>query len=374
MSLRILFISGTYPPAKCGVGDYTYNLVNTLSSLNDTEIHVITSSYLGISVNNCNPFIYPVIDNWRSARIIFNKLKEIIKSVKPDIIHFQYLTKEYEKYISISILPVFIKSKFPKLKVVETFHEPVFHSYWKAKIRYLPALAATDGLIFVDEEYYNNMPAIYKLLTRKKHRQVIYVASNIPHVCLKNEEIDNLRGKLNITKKELLFAYFGAITKYRGLESFIEILKRVESKLLIISSLKEENIYHAQLLSIFKKEGISERIIITGFLPSIEVAKKLCIADACIFPQLGGISPKNTSVLAALNQGVFTIATSKTASGYSPKTNLYHVAPGDTEEMIRALKEYAGKRIIPDFQLLPDWKHIARDHNKFYKNILGEKD
>ena len=42
--MRILVVSGEYPPMKGGVGRYTYNLVNALKRRNNIEIFIAMSS------------------------------------------------------------------------------------------------------------------------------------------------------------------------------------------------------------------------------------------------------------------------------------------------------------------------------------------
>lgn len=372
MCIKLFFISGSYPPVRCGVGDYLYNLTSELSSLGDTDIYVITSDYRNVSRRNRNPAVYPIINNWHNINKIYVKIAKMIKLIKPHIMHFQYPTKEYERGISISLLPSLIKIRFPKIKIVVTFHEPLFQYHSKAKIKYVSALLPSDGLIFVEKEYYNFIPWFQKPIVKSKFIKYIPVASNIPNVWLSNRGVNNLRAKLNIEKDELLVVYFGAITKYKGLESVIEIVERFNAKFLIISQLNSNDQYHSYLRRFFEKEGLLGRITITGFLQPIEVAKRLYVADVCIFPHVRGVSPKSTSFLAAISQGVFTIATSKKRQGYNPEKNLYYVAPGDTAKMIKAIDKYAGRRIKPDFEILPNWYSIALEHRHFYHDIINK--
>jgi glycosyltransferase involved in cell wall biosynthesis len=372
MDLKILFVSGTYPPARCGVGDYLYNLVTQLSSANSTKIYVVTSKYLDISLHDCNPFVYPLISNWQNIRETLSKITRIIKSIKPHIIHFQYPTTEYERGVGVSTLPLFIKAKFSELKVVETFHEPLFQYHARPQIKYISALLFSDALIFVDRQYYDLIPWLQRPLFRSKPLKNIPVASNIPNVQLSNRESNNLRKGLDVENSELLIAYFGKITKFKGFESAIEVVEKFKAKFLIISQINGSDPYHSQLLDIFKNKGMNKKIIITGFIPPIEVAKRLHIADVCIFPYVHGVSPKNTSFLAALSQGTFTVATSIRQRGYDSEKNLYFTAPGDIKDMIQAIEKYAEKKIKPNSKLLPTWPSIAREHIELYKNIISK--
>ncbi|HET7644750.1 MAG TPA: glycosyl transferase, partial [Nitrososphaeraceae archaeon] len=101
--MRILIVSGEYPPMKGGVGRYTYNLVNALKKKNNIEVFIamsntnnkFTSSSSSDDHSYFNKGIYYNIvskgDRWNSDRLL-----SLIEKLKPDIVNVQYERGLYE--------------------------------------------------------------------------------------------------------------------------------------------------------------------------------------------------------------------------------------------------------------------------------------
>jgi len=93
--MKILFITGSYPPMKCGVGDYQYNLAKSLSKTNDVNIGVLTSTDAKPVSETDNVEVYPIIRDWGIGRIF--KIVKFIRDWDPDIVHIQYPTQGPDK-------------------------------------------------------------------------------------------------------------------------------------------------------------------------------------------------------------------------------------------------------------------------------------
>src|SRR6516164_803690 len=91
-NLRICIVAGTYPPAHCGVGDYTELLAGAMAA-RGAEVSVITSAYLKTPPASGNPKVLPVAKDW-SLKNAGNILRQIM-ATKSDIVHFQFPTAEY---------------------------------------------------------------------------------------------------------------------------------------------------------------------------------------------------------------------------------------------------------------------------------------
>ena len=52
--MRILIVSGEYPPMKGGVGRYTYNLVSALRKRNNIEIFIAMSTKQDMMITSSN--------------------------------------------------------------------------------------------------------------------------------------------------------------------------------------------------------------------------------------------------------------------------------------------------------------------------------
>ena len=89
----VCMISGSFPPVKCGVGDYTEQLCNWLA--NHTAMNLITSYYPEREVDSYPWSVFDAIESW-NFRSLF-KIIHLIRNINPDIVHIQYPTTSYKK-------------------------------------------------------------------------------------------------------------------------------------------------------------------------------------------------------------------------------------------------------------------------------------
>src|SRR5690606_8148761 len=119
LNMRVLLVTGSFPPMRCGVGDYSYNLAETLAD--DPKIHVgVLTSITGGEMDKTDGIeIFPVTESWSLSEAL--KIIKIIWHWSPDIVHVQYPTQGYGKGLLPWVLPIisFLMGK----KVVQTWHE-----------------------------------------------------------------------------------------------------------------------------------------------------------------------------------------------------------------------------------------------------------
>jgi len=117
--LRICLVSGTYPPARCGVGDYTERLAGALVD-QGAEVSVITSSYLE-PTSTANPTVLPVVNSWAMGSGL--EVVRRILQTQPQIVHFQFPTTEYYSHRLFDLLVAMLKLWPRRTKLVVTLHE-----------------------------------------------------------------------------------------------------------------------------------------------------------------------------------------------------------------------------------------------------------
>ncbi len=353
---------------KCGVGDYVERLAHSLTERGE-EVHVVTSAYARIPATTCSPYVHPVVGSWKATRI--RPVVRYIRSLRPDIIHFQYPTSEYKHFLGTNLLPGLLKLVEPRLPIVETHHEPVASLTWKGKVRHLPNLAVADALVYVDEAYAGTLPLPHRLLSRMTTEVAIPIASNIPTYCNDTQTLEESRVELGKGDGPLL-AYFGFINPPKGFELVLEVTKLIGARLIVIGQLDENDQYHKRIIGLIERLGLTDSVIVLGFQKPQDVAKYLRVADACVFPFVDGVSPKNGSFLAAVAQGTFTVTTSKERRGYDPRENVCYVAPGDVNGMVACLKSHCGHHVEPNPKTWPSWGEVAARHQDLYRQLRGE--
>lgn len=342
--MKVCMVVGSFPPARCGIGDYTEKLSLHLAGIG-LQVYIITSA----RYSSCNlPDIpnlkfCPVINEWNFAS--WRTMLETIKEIGPDIVHIQYPTKEYQKSLFINFLPVWLKYGL-NMKVVETIHEYTIFSY-KGRIRNLINFSGSHAIISVEAGYAKEIKKLCPGITRNFNIIHIPVSSSIPPSLMKENELKVLRAQLGISGEELLLSYFGFIDNHKGFDTLLQSLcilltrnKRV--KLLVVGELDlENNEYHRCINALMERLGLSGKVIWTGFVEKPEmVADYLAATDICIFPFAKGVSERNTSFLAAINQGIPIITTSYNLEGYQREQNVFYVEPGKPELIAEAVDRF----------------------------------
>ncbi|MGL4873343.1 MAG: glycosyltransferase [Clostridium sp.] len=353
MDHEVLMITGSFPKDKCGVGDYTSLLIEELEKKIDIKILTSTKNIVRQNLNNS-------IKNWKISNIV-NILKEVDKS-KTKIIHIQYPTIGYGKSVAINILPLFLKIK--GYKVITTIHEYSDNSKL-GKIRTGISVFFSNKVIVVDPRYKEDM--LKSLWLKNKKIDYINIASNIP------------RGEREkkIDKENKIMGYFGFVNESKGIETILEAMKKLkdekklETKFLIIAELDKNNEYHSKVLSLIENLGLEEWVIVTGYLEAEVVGGYIKATDYFVLPFVNGYSPKNGSMLAALQENKI-VVTTKAKYDYKDFEGLVLLEKyNDVTKLVEIIEnmqreKYKGYEInVEKFT----WGYVAKEHMKIYENI-----
>jgi len=351
MRMKILLISGTYPPDKCGVGDYASKLYDSLLNTNSChDIYLLSSNRL--LKNGEHIPLKSLSWNFFGIRQIIN----IIKCINPNVINFQFPTISYR--FSISVLYLTMRLKKLGFRTVTTLHE-YSYSPKLAQIRTRFIVRSSYRVIVVDEQYKSDILDL-KLL---KRQDVLFIpiGSNIEPSKLNIEGIQSLRGRY-ISDDGMLIGYFGFIFPAKGVESLIklgEILKKQKRnfKIIVAAELNEKNAYHRSILKMITVSKLEKELILTGYLPSNEIADLLKSMDVVIFPFTKGFSTKNGSVLAALSQGINVISTKSERFQNSPYEQLHLIDHYSSIEQIVDIIDHQLKYNVT--QQVVTWEEIG---------------
>ncbi len=360
--MKILLVTGSFPPMKCGVGDYCAHLAEALACQGGNSVAVLTDIAAASAPGSPDISLLPVASGWR-----FSDIPPVMKAISgwnPDVVHVQYPTQGYGRKKLPWLLPSL--ASFMGYKVVQTWHEyfPIGgYANW------LNALVP-GGLIAVRPQYMERMPSWFRWLNRKKAFAFIPNTSTIPYTPLSPAEAEEIRSRIAGKGKQMI-VYFGFAYPEKGVERIFEVADPSKHHLVLLCDLDPSNRYHAKILGLSTRPGWSGQVTVTGFLPKEEVGKLLAAADAVIFPFRKGGGEWNTSLHAAMTQGTFVLTTSTLQRGYRPSENVYYAPPGDVGEMLEALLVHAGKRATGrPAHLHQDWGSIASAHMDLYRKVL----
>lgn len=296
---KICIISRNFPPAICGVGDYSYRLAENLKNKNN-EIHIITS-------DEPESRDFPVTSIGNSWTPV--KLLKTVGELKPDFIILQYVCQMYGRAGIIPGLLAFIllvKLLFPHTKLLVTFHELWIPLNPKELIlgiiqrlqTGIIILAADAGIVTT----ISREKAMRKLFSFKKIYK-IPVGSNIPAAPIP---------RTLSAGDGLTLSTFGRIHPERDLISLIKAVgiiyqKYDNVKLKIIGKIDECEQYFAALEEI-KKQKLEKNISWTSTCSNDEILAHLRNSHIYISPELDGASGRRTTMMAALSIGLPIIA------------------------------------------------------------------
>lgn len=353
---KICFISGAFPNMQCGIGDYTYNLAKELSKAGN-EVSVITSNKAINDIGD-NVKVYNIVENWnfRNLKRIINQLKEI----NPEVVNIQYPSGEYKKNLMINFLPLFIKRKI-KCEVIETIHEYSIFTIL-GKIRNGISFKFADKIIVVEESYINEI----RKMNKKVQIEYLPISANVKKSNISKEKIEETRKKLKIDNCKVM-SFFGFANANKGIENIFYVLKEIPNiKLLFIGDVKEDDEYQKGLIELAKSMGIYERIIFLGFINQEEAGDYLRCTDLCILPFVNGVSNRNGSFLAAYNQNMPIVTTTKNNS--YQKDGVYYVQINDKENLVESVKKAIFSTTENFEREIITWKWVSDNYLKIIEN------
>ena len=359
----MLMVTGSYPPLKCGIGDYTHSLAKALADRN-IKMAVLTSSSGDKQSDADGAEVFPLVNRWG-----FRDLRKVLTAFRrwtPDIVHVQYPTQGYGRRWLPNMLPLiaFLMGK----KVVQTWHEGIG---WRNVPRYLLQAIIPGGLVAVRPQYRERLPLLLRWGLWNKTFACIKNASAIPLAELDDQQKSLLRNKYLNGQKRLI-VFFGFVYPHKGVELLFQIADPVSDQIVIAGEIDKDGAAHQEILQRASAAPWQDKVTVTGFMPSNDIAELLAVADAVILPfRLGG-GEWNTSLHGAVRQGTLVITTSKVKNGYDPQANVYYAKVDDVQEMKTALNMHAGARRPSRAEFDDDeWPQIAAEHHLLYEAVLS---
>jgi glycosyltransferase involved in cell wall biosynthesis len=365
LSMRVLVVTGSFPPMKCGVGDYSYNLTKAIAAIAETHVGVLTSKWGGEESTGCDAIeVFPVMERWSFSEA--PKVIRIIRRWSPDIVHIQYPTQGYANAVLPWFLPMI--SFLMGSKVVQTWHEK-----WASRqaLKLFFKSIVPSGLVVVRPGYKEGLRFMLRWALWNKSVVFIQNASVIPRNDLSEQEKGTLKQRY-LKEQKRLIVFFGFVHPNKGVELLFDIADPSSDHIVIAGEIGEGGDYQREIVRRASAEPWLGKVTTTGFLPPGDVAELLAVADAVILPFRDGGGEWNTSIHGATLQGTIVITTSQSRNGYDKNHHVYYAKVDDVEEMRSALEVYAARRREYDPQQDTNaWRQIAAEHHLLYEHLLA---
>lgn len=362
--MKVLIISGSIPPLKCGVGDYSYNLAIRLASKPNMSVGILTSK----SASGVAPVhgveVFSIMAGW--ARADFLKAAKLVLKWKPDVVHIQYPTQGYGHSILPHLFPIIFF--LMGVKVVQTWHE--IYSC-RDFLRFSLKAIVPGGLVVVRPSFKDFLHPMLRWGLSNKVFSYIKNASATPVVNLSKEYSEKIKNEY-LDKQKRLIVFFGFIYPHKGVEQIFDIANSESDQIVIAGESGVDDQYYKSILEKASSSPWVGKVRITGFLPSRAISELLSVADAVVLPFRVGGGEWNTSIHSAVAQKTLVITTSPVGGGYDERLNIYYAKIDDVIEMQAALEKYSGiKRKLQDDIDTDGWLRIVDEHQSLYSAVVG---
>ena len=339
----MLIITGTYPPRKCGVGDYCQNLLSTQQA-KDWNLYT---------------------DNNWSISTFFQKIKSI-RNTNSKIINIQYPTVGYGKSLLPHILAIYI-TKILKRKLIITLHE-YSQLGWKGKLAASIFLKFGDKIVFTTE--FERQYTIKKYPKLKYNSSIIKIYSNI----LTKEK------QPPFDQREYDMGYFGYIRPEKGLEDYIETAKKIQEtnpnfKAYIMGQTQDEfSFYHEPLLKSLSNSNIT--LLLNK--SNQEVSDILSQTKIAYLPYPDGLTERRGSFLASLlhhciivtTKGNFTTNAQLSTFNFVNKENAHSKITEILNYPSQTINEQIDKiNIYISNQIPSSWDDVAKEYQAIINTL-----
>jgi len=364
MTNRILIFNSSYPPMRCGVGDFTRQLAETVAALG-VATTVVTSRGPEIETSG-RARVLPVIRNWALTSFFVNYPRFV--RTRPTIVVVQYpAVVPGTRVRLVFLLPLLARVFMPFARVLFIVHE-FAHTAEPAKRSLRLAFAFANEIVVLNQADKESILDRWPMLRSRVRLGAI--GSNVPYVAADAAELEQFFRR---DSESAVVLFFGLLqSPEKGFEDLLEALVLLgrEDAALWVSGTLDDSAYHAVLERMIGELGLQGRIHWLGFLTPREASLALQAADVVALPFRNGATPNRTSLLAALvNRSAILTTSGPAVPGFlHDGENVTLVPPQDPRALADALTDLLAhpqkrQKMSTDLaQLAPalDWPHLAR--------------
>lgn len=390
--MRIGLVTGEYPPAQGGVGDFTCELGQALAQLGH-EVHVLTTkspisnTTTDWEINgspSLNLTVHRVIDGWGWG--CWKQVLMYTRELGLEMLDVQYQAAAYGMHPAINFVP----RRRSHLLVVVTFHDlKVPYLFPKAGplrwqvVRMLARRAG--GVVVTNQEDYLWLEREIPLA----RLSLIPIGSNIPLAPPAGYDRDVERARWGVGPGDLLLGYFGFLNESKGGEELVQALallveRGVPAHLLMVggrsgSSDPTNRAYAGRVEGLIAGLNVEERVHWTGYTRPEHVSARLLATDVCVLPYRDGISFRRGTLHACLvhRRALVTTRPAVSLPEVREGGNMLLVEPRDPEGLagavmrlaadptLRARLEAGAAALAAEFT----WERIARQTAAFARRL-----
>lgn len=416
--MKILVVSGEYPPLNGGVGRYTKNLVHAIAKKPNVEVSVAIGGGGGgatapvtsdPSPDRNNVTVYHDVvrkgDKRNSERIL-----QIVSETKPDVVNIQYERGLYEIDTTIrhtfwrlmhgSTLDRFYKmSPVPTVSTLHTvFPQDEYYAYIReratrkeGRFGFLPQPLRAAIRRWVMKQRYDLLLQVVSqsdgvISPARTLQEVVRGGTVIYHGAEPAIELSSLSSRINDKKEfrkefglpldKMLLLAFGYAGSYKGFDVLAK-LRLPYGWSLVVKQTKHERGFEKPIeLGGGKNERDNNVISLNlGYLDDTKMSKLFFACDAIIFPykivSISGV------MFDALAHGLPFIASDLRFFKEFAEMGLGIVCKRNTQSFERSISTLAleyneYKTRVEQFRSKLQWSNVANKHLEFFSGLISQ--
>lgn len=421
--MKILVVSGEYPPMNGGVGRYTKNLVHAIAKKPNVEVSVAIGGGGGggeggsatapvtsdPSPDRNNVTVYHDVvrkgDKRNSERIL-----QIVSETKPDVVNIQYERGLYEIDTTIrhtfwrlmhgSTLDRFYKlSPVPTVSTLHTvFPQDEYYAYIReratrkeGRFGFLPQPLRAAIRRWVMKQRYDLLLHVVSqsdgvISPARTLQEVVRGGTVIYHGAEPAIELSSLSSRINDKKEfrkefglpldKMLLLAFGYAGSYKGFDVLAK-LRLPFGWSLVVKQTKHERGFEKPIeLGGGKNEGVNNVISLNlGYLDDTTMSKLFFACDAIIFPykivSISGV------MFDALAHGLPFIASDLRFFKEFAEMGLGIACKRNTQSFERSISTLAleyneYKTRVEQFRSKLQWSNVANKHLEFFSGLISQ--
>jgi len=379
--VKVALVS-TYPPARCGIGEYTHNLRDALSEIDPATTYVVIAEKMPVAMAQQQP---GVIRAWHRDEAWPAHIASAIRELRPDVVHLQH--EEAILNQDGRLVRLLTELRNMDVATLVTLHS-VYPGIFAVPGRMRPgpfhrALAAAGAQIIVHQQG----GCADVLRAQGVPREAIAV---IPHGTISIEKPDRTlaRAKLKLPDAPTVL-FFGVLHRKKGIHTLVKAFPNVRKeipsgRLLIAGQPRQRNIIdtlYRRWLEPKIARGVSEGWLThhLGFIADDCVADYLAAADVVAFPHNQTYGSASGVLHLALAAGCAHVCTRgpkffEAYEAFGDRIPEAFAQPGDAASWTKALVAFLGdtslrhraEQAAKAYGQITRWSEVARQHAQLY--------
>jgi len=335
-SVKILVISGAYPPMRAGESSNAHHLCRHLAGRGH-EVHVLTSE-ANTGAGDPGIEVHPIMQSWSWLETF--RFARFVRQCAPDAVLLVYLDAIYNYHPMMTFSPTLVRRLMPRVPFVTRYESPVGGADPKTSLSarlgrkvVAAALGGKDitysaGTLLRDSDRVIVLCEGHREVLAQEWPQVRDKAVVIPpppNIEVSQEAAGNARSRgralLNVAADEFVIAFFGYVYPKKGIETLLEAFSKLshdgrKARLVFIGGTLDldsevSRRYWDEMQQLCTALGVADRTLWTGAFRSDREEGSLYLraADVCALPLLNGVQLNNSSFSAMAAHGMPIVTT-----------------------------------------------------------------